>query len=190
MFKPVYAAALTLLAATAPGFANEPSTTAADPIEMALPADKNELVQLIWEDLLPPGERDEIIRLYMARFANGPIAEGGADDIAVQIGTFNTVDALDGRRVRIPGFAVPFEYGGKGRVKEFLLVPSFGDCLHFPPPPPNQTVHVRSSKNIKLKDLAQAIWIEGRLSATSSYTDLANSAYALDLESVEVFEYE
>jgi hypothetical protein len=46
--------------------------------------------------------------------------------------------ALDGAAVRIPGYVVPLEQTKEG-VKEFLLVPYFGACIHSPPPPSNQT---------------------------------------------------
>ncbi|MDE0335243.1 MAG: DUF3299 domain-containing protein, partial [Defluviicoccus sp.] len=50
-------------------------------------------------------------------------------------------DGLDGRLVRIPGYALPLEFAGIA-VKELLLVPYFGACIHVPPPPPNQMVFV------------------------------------------------
>ena len=49
---------------------------------------------------------------------------------------------MDGARVRLPGYVVPLEEV-KGELKEFLLVPYFGACIHSPPPPANQIVHVR-----------------------------------------------
>ena len=41
----------------------------------------------------------------------------------------------------------------------------------------------------KLRDLAQAVWVEGYVSTSSSYTDLANSAYTLTLTHMEVYDY-
>ena len=32
------------------------------------------------------------------------------------------------------------------KVTEFLLVPWVGACIHTPPPPPNQIVHVKSDQ--------------------------------------------
>ena len=50
---------------------------------------------------------------------------------------------LVGKSIKIPGFAVPLE-GDDGfeYIEEFLLVPYFGACIHVPPPPPNQVIHV------------------------------------------------
>ena len=51
------------------------------------------------------------------------------------------VEALNGQHVKIPGFVVPLDASGE-TVKEILLVPYFGACVHVPPPPSNQIVHV------------------------------------------------
>jgi hypothetical protein len=51
---------------------------------------------------------------------------------------------LDGQNIRLPGYIVPLEVSEEGRTTEFLLVPYFGACIHVPPPPSNQIVHVKS----------------------------------------------
>ena len=44
---------------------------------------------------------------------------------------------LIGKSVKIPGFAVPLEGDdGFDYIKEFLLVPTFGMCIHVQQPPP------------------------------------------------------
>ena len=53
---------------------------------------------------------------------------------------------LNGKSIRIPGYLLPLEFKDKG-VTEFLLVPWVGACIHTPPPPPNQIVHVVLDKN-------------------------------------------
>lgn len=47
-----------------------------------------------------------------------------------------------GTPVRVPGYIVPLAHDAAG-VTEFLLVPFVGACVHVPPPPANQMVHVR-----------------------------------------------
>ena len=54
---------------------------------------------------------------------------------------------LDGQNVRIPGYLLPLDFDGK-KVTEFLLVPYVGACIHVPPPPPNQIVHVRPDEAV------------------------------------------
>jgi len=50
--------------------------------------------------------------------------------------------SLDGATVRLVGYMVPFD-DDQNRASEFLLVPQFGQCVHVPPPPPNQIVLVK-----------------------------------------------
>ncbi len=147
--------------------------------------------KISWEELLPEGEEERLLQLYEEQITSystlGDIAEGGVNDVAVQIGSFNTVPELDGVKVRLPGYTVPFEYGVDAEITEFLLVPYFGACLHAPPPPPNQTIYVTATTPLKLKDLAQAVWIEGTIRATIQSTGLADAAYTVELDSMEAY---
>jgi hypothetical protein len=147
-----------------------------------------------WEDLMPEGEEERLAQMYQSQMSmlyggGGGIAEGSAADAMVQIGTFNTVPELNSKKVRIPGYTVPFEYGAKAEVTEFLLVPYFGACIHAPPPPPNQTLFVKADDPIALKDLAQAVWVEGVLTTQTQESDLADAAYTLQLTHIEKYEY-
>ena len=73
-----------------------------------------------------------------------------------------SIRKLMGKSVKIPGFAVPLE-GDDGfeYVKEFLLVPTFGACIHVPPPPPNQVIHVILDKPVYFEKLMYAVWVSG-----------------------------
>jgi uncharacterized protein len=143
-----------------------------------------------WEDLMPEGEEERLQKMYAAQMAAMySIAEGSSADTATQIGSFNTVDTFDGKKIRMPGYTVPFSYDAKAEISEFLLVPYFGACIHAPPPPPNQTIFIRTDKPILLKDLPQAVWIEGTLHAEKQESDLADAAYIIDLTRVEKYEY-
>ena len=146
-----------------------------------------------WEELMPEGEEERLAQLYQQQMAmlysGGPIAEGSAADTMIQIGTFNTVKELNEIKVRIPGYTVPFEYGANAEIKEFLLVPYYGACLHAPPPPPNQTVFAMTDEPIKLRDLAQAVWIEGTMYTQTQESELADAAYTIRVDKVETYEY-
>lgn len=72
--------------------------------------------------------------------------------------------ALDGQTVRLPGYVLPLEITGK-KVTEFLLVPWVGACIHTPPPPPNQIVHVRADAPFEVTSLFAPVWVTGRLAA-------------------------
>ena len=73
-----------------------------------------------------------------------------------------SIRQLIGKSIKIPGFAVPLE-GDDGfeYVKEFLLVPTFGACIHVPPPPPNQVIHVILDKPVYFEKLMYAVWVSG-----------------------------
>jgi hypothetical protein len=73
----------------------------------------------------------------------------------------DTLRTLNGKRVRVPGFIVPLD-DFQDVVKEFLLVPYFGACVHTPPPPPNQLVFVKMTGKQKVS-LFEPVWIEGTL---------------------------
>jgi hypothetical protein len=86
--------------------------------------------------------------------------------------------ALNGRSVRIAGFVVPLEYQGNA-LKEFLLVPYYGACIHTPPPPPNQIILVslaKPARNIRAMD---AVWITGDMTVEQKSTVLGVSGYAM-----------
>jgi hypothetical protein len=149
--------------------------------------------ELAWEDLMPEGEEDRLREMYAMQmqslYAGGGIAEGSAADTATQIGTFNVVKELDGVKIKLPGYTVPFDFSPNAQIHEFLLVPYFGACLHAPPPPPNQTVYVKTDEAIKIGDLAQAVWIYGTLKTTTQSTDTADTAYTVILDKIEEYSY-
>jgi hypothetical protein len=80
--------------------------------------------------------------------------------------------------VRLPGYVVPLEEV-KGELKEFLLVPYFGACIHSPPPPANQIVHVVSSTPLKGWRTMDAVWVNGTLNAARGDTAMGASGYRI-----------
>jgi len=85
---------------------------------------------------------------------------------------------MDGARVRLPGYVVPLEEV-KGELKEFLLVPYFGACIHSPPPPANQIVHVTASTPLKGWRTMDAVWVNGTLKAARADTAMGASGYLI-----------
>jgi hypothetical protein len=85
----------------------------------------------------------------------------------------SVVEALNGQQVRIPGYFLPLELSDT-KVTEFLLVPYIGACIHVPPPPPNQIVHVRTpkKKGYSSKNLYEPVWVTGGITAKSMVKDL------------------
>lgn len=105
--------------------------------------------------------------------------------------------ALDGKMVRIPGYVLPLEFKGK-EVTEFLLVPWVGACIHTPPPPANQIVHVKPDKPFVTSGLFAPVWVTGRLSANAAQKSLTlvdgtsnvDVGYAIQANVVEPYKEE
>jgi hypothetical protein len=96
------------------------------------------------------------------------------------------VPAMAGRTVKLPGYLVPLETD-KGGMREFLLVPYFGACIHTPPPPANQIVHVRSASPIKGLQTMDAVWVSGRLELKRSDSSMGVSGYSMIASKVEKY---
>ena len=102
---------------------------------------------------------------------------------------------LEGKVVRIPGYALPLELT-EGGVTEFLLVPYVGACIHVPPPPPNQMVFVSLRDEYEVKNLYDPVWITGQLrveqaSRSLSFVDGTSdvaTGYALNGVTVEPYQ--
>ena len=102
----------------------------------------------------------------------------------------NTRTELVGKLVKVPGYVVPLEYDDDQGITELFLVPFFGACIHVPPPPPNQIIHVRLKEPLQLESLYDPVWMVGTLRSGQVNTDMGLAAYQLDVRSVEPYEGE
>ena len=91
-----------------------------------------------------------------------------------------------GEQVRIPGFVVPLEDTKEG-LKEFLLVPYFGACIHSPPPPANQIIHVLPRTPAKGFRSMDTVWVSGPISTVRTDSYMGASGYRI--EATEVVPY-
>ena len=121
--------------------------------------------ELTWDDLIPEAEMIE------------------------QAYPMGVVEELNGALVKIPGFVVPLEVSTEGKVSEFLLVPYFGACIHFPPPPANQIVYITAQEPIDLESTWEPIWATGELRTEFRETGLAYAGYTMLAQATEVYEY-
>ena len=105
-------------------------------------------------------------------------------------------EQLDGERIRIPGYVLPLEYDDD-LVTEFLLVPYVGACIHVPPPPPNQIVHVVAKDGVETDGgLFTPVWVYGLMKTEQSESSLTlvdgssnvPTSYRLFAESVEMYQ--
>ncbi|WP_240946138.1 DUF3299 domain-containing protein [Pseudomaricurvus alkylphenolicus] len=154
-----------------------------------------------WPDLIPQEDLDALLNPpeYITEVQDG----SAEDQISSQIK--NTISAatndryqqalvstrikpeLDGQPVRIPGYIVPLEFNDDQVITDFFLVPFFGACIHVPPPPPNQVIYVNYPKGLKLDALFDPFWISGILKTSLIENDMATAAYAIEMQSYEVY---
>jgi hypothetical protein len=92
-------------------------------------------------------------------------------------------NAMVGQAVRIPGFVVPLE-DSKDGLKEFLLVPYFGACIHSPPPPSNQIVDVLPRMPVRGVRSMDAVWISGVLSTVRTDSYMGAASYRIEAVTV------
>lgn len=99
----------------------------------------------------------------------------------------DTLKALNGKRVRVPGFVVPLDDFMEDGA-EFLLVPYYGACVHTPPPPPNQIIFVQmeGKKAVKLA-LFDAIWMHGRLKIATVESPYGTVGFTIDGQKMEPY---
>ena len=156
--------------------------------------DVSDITTLYWEDLIP----DDFVQPEnpFATMTQEEVDKllDGSDESNARLNQlqeeFNyapVVDELDGKRVKIPAYVTPLEFDGQTKMSEFLLVPYVGACLHTPPPPANQVVHANSDEVVEFKNIYDPIWAIGTIRAETVQSDLAESGYRLELESVEPY---
>lgn len=145
---------------------------------------------LTWEALVPP-DAPKIAPVLTPMHDLSKLGTGLAEaaPAAHQLAPHSpVVKALDGQLVRLPGYIVPLEVNEEGRTTDFLLVPYYGACIHVPPPPSNQIVHVTSELGVKVEELYQPYWIEGPMQVKASSSELAEAGYQMEAE--KIFAYE
>ena len=113
-------------------------------------------------------ERDAVAALTEQGIdVDGLLARRGEIKAKRQAVAEATDTSLNGQRIRMPGYVLPLDFVDK-RVTEFLLVPYVGACIHVPPPPPNQIVHVTMESGFKSSGLYEPVWVEGRMTVGKS----------------------
>lgn len=98
----------------------------------------------------------------------------------------DSLAALDGKYVKLPGFVVPLDDDASS-FAEFLLVPSPQACIHVPPPPPNQMVMVRMKSGKAPQRSWGPVWIMGRLHIASTDSQYGKISYMLHGDSSEPY---
>jgi len=93
---------------------------------------------------------------------------------------------LDGHALRIAGYVVPIDESWAG-MREFLLVPYFGACIHIPPPPANQIIDVSVARPVQGVHSMDAVWVSGVMSVNHTHHEIGDSAYAMRADAVDLY---
>ena len=145
--------------------------------------------EITWDDLVPkdwdPLKQFKDMNLGMLNDAD-PRAAAMMKKMRETWDNAPTVSTMDGQAVRLPGYLVPLEETKAG-ISEFLLVPYFGACIHTPPPPSNQIVHVKTSSPTKGVKSMDAVWIEGTLKTLRTDSFMGASSYRMSAMKVEPY---
>lgn len=157
---------------------------------LAAPSWAAELRTLHWQELIPkdaPPQAAQMTPMLDMSQLGDALSEGGAVSLQ-QFPSAPVVKEMDGQQVKIPGYIVPLDVTEEGRVTEFLLVPYFGACIHVPPPPSNQIVHVTAELGVLLDALYQPFWIEGPIKVEHSSSELAEVGYQMAADKIYPYE--
>ncbi|OAK58944.1 hypothetical protein A3K87_26775 [Variovorax paradoxus] len=146
--------------------------------------------ELKWEALIPkswdPTRRYRNISLEALR-DNDPQAIQMLDEMRAVWDNAPVNVELDGKAAKLAGFVVPLDASQEG-IREFLLVPYFGACIHTPPPPANQIVHVIASGPVKGLHAMDTVYVSGTLKAARyASADMGVSGYEIASATVERF---
>ena len=159
-------------------------------LTLCLPLSAAEVRELNWSDLIPPDAPPEKVDPTpihdLSQLANTLSESGPA--ATQQSPAAPVVKALNGQHIKLPGYIVPLDVTDEGRVTEFLLVPYFGACIHVPPPPSNQIVHVASELGVMLDALYQPFWVEGVVKVEHMSSELAEVGYQMEADKIYVYE--
>ena len=185
-------AAATLLgwagaqAAASPASSTAPAYKIGDKLQTKPATKSSGARQIEWDDLMPadwdPMKGVQTLQL-MSLGDGDPRASAALEKLKKAWDQAPVVPAMDKQHVVIAGFAVPLDAEGTN-VHEMLLVPYFGACIHTPPPPANQVIHVILPKPAKGVRMMDTVWITGTLHVATATTSLGPSGYQLDGESV------
>lgn len=163
-------------------------TLIALPLLAALPAFAQAAREITWDELVPP-DWDPMKQFKDMNWGMLSDADPRAQQMLKKMREVwdqaPVNNKLDNQRIKLPGYVVPLDETSAG-LKEFLLVPYFGACIHTPPPPANQIVHVQSDKAQPLKTM-DVVWVTGLLRTMRTDSLMGASGYRMTSVVVEPY---
>jgi len=167
--------------------------------------EQKSVLRLSWQDLLPEQE-EATLRQYQSGNAASelsPAQIGTVQSITNQLllsiqassdenyksalHSTNIVQTVLGKAISISGFIVPIEVNEDRTLQSFFVVPYYGACIHFPPPPPNQIIFVQLPDGFAHHNLADAFTLTGILEQGMFEDPLGTSAYTLNVYDIKAY---
>ena len=156
---------------------------------------------LEWDEMMPEGYVESLIKLSETSSFSATDTFSFDDDTEEAQNAYNElrnnlasapiVHELDNQLVKIAGFIVPLDFDFDSETfQNFLLVPYFGACIHTPPPPSNQIVHVTSKTALNQEWLDYAVWASGLLTTQSKDSQQGFAGYSMHDVSLEEYSEE
>lgn len=96
--------------------------------------------------------------------------------------------AIQREKIEISGFIVPLDSSDPKTIEELLLVPYFGACIHVPPPPSNQVIHVTLKEPLRGFKMMDPVTVRGELVPARLDTQYGSAGYRLDAVAVTAYE--
>lgn len=156
--------------------------------------------EIEWEELMPPGYVESIFNSTINNFSatdsidfDDDSEEGLAafEELKSQLSSAPIVPELNNQLIKIPGFIVPLDFDFEAETfNSFLLVPYFGACIHVPPPPSNQVIHIQAAEPLDQELLDYAVWVTGKLTTESVSSKEAFAGYSIKNAQLEIYEEE
>ena len=144
--------------------------------------------EVAWEDLIPkdwdPLKNFKGLDLNSLQDGD-PKAMRALEKLREEWDKAPTNPDMNGASIRIAGFLVPLD--DSRELRDFLLVPYFGACIHTPPPPANQIVHVVLPKPITGYKTMDPVWVSGSLAAKRGDSPWGASGYRMEAASVQAY---
>ena len=187
-------AVLTGLTLAAPAFAQQGDYQVGDRVGASAGKMVDGYLEIEWDDLIPRDWMPE--KLFEELFSDvdadklddtDPRAAELMQKVREAWDSAPLVNDFSSKRVRIPGFVVPLEGDAKS-IREFLLVPYFGACIHVPPPPANQLVLVKPDKPIPADWNMLPVWVSGVMEVDRQTSELGTYGYRMSGQ--RIVEYE
>ena len=156
-----------------------------DPKEQKMEAAKK-FALIEWQELIPLENRsDDLLEKLQQELAQyedyDPKAIEVYEKYSADFSNAPTNTAINESGIRLEGYIAPLEVIN-GKVSEFLLVPYFGACIHYPPPPLNQTIMVKLAPGFEIlsEQVYDSFIVGGVIKISKQATDIGSAGYLIE----------